>query len=365
MFTKTLSAVFTASILSLALGFGQSASADPPGGKPKLPIVLAEQGGFSFAGEVLGDPDLASLHCGHGYVEFQIPPNARELALLMVHSASTLTWETTFDGREGFKNIFLRRGFSSYVTDVPRIGRAGWGCVEWTYTPNIGNDQFQFTSWRFGTWTPPDPPEFFPGVQFPTDDPEALAQMFRGRYPEFENPGAWEADTDALATLLDESIGPAVVVTHSGSGIRGWLTAIKSENAKAVVAYEPVQFVFPVGEVPPPNPPDILAGFGLFPLEVSLAEFELLTEIPIQIVFGDNIPTEVTGLLGRDIWLEAKANAEDFVAAINAHGGDAELLNLPDVGLFGNTHIIMGDLNNVEVADLLSEFLKEKGLDTR
>jgi hypothetical protein len=38
---------------------------------------------------------------------------------------------------------------------------------------------------------------------------------------------------------------------------------------------------------------------------------------------------------------------------------------LPDVGVFGNTHFIFSDLNNVQVADLLSQYLKEKGLDTR
>jgi len=35
------------------------------------------------------------------------------------------------------------------------------------------------------------------------------------------------------------------------------------------------------------------------------------------------------------------------------------------VGLYGNTHFMFFDLNNVQVADLLSEFLHRKGLDMR
>jgi hypothetical protein len=45
-----------------------------------------------------------------------------------------------------------------------------------------------------------------------------------------------------------------------------------------------------------------------------------------------------------------------FVEAVNRHGGDAELLLLPDAGLHGNTHFPFADLNNEKVADLLSAF---------
>jgi hypothetical protein len=356
--------------LALVLGFSASAGAvdwkdlpDPGGdggqskddaGK-KRPLVIEEQGAFAFAGTVLGDPETESVHCDHGYVEYQIPPHARELPLMMWHSSSTKTWETTFANEDGFKNIFLRRGFSVYIFDPPRLGRAGWGCEEWTYVPDLGRDQAQITSWRLGIWTPPDPPEFFPNVQFPVDDPEAIDEVLRARYPEFNEPENEQLETDAVAELLDQ-VGPSVLLTHSGSGIRGWWTALKSENVKAIVAYEPGDFIAPEGDEPTPEDG---------PQLVSSADFDKLTEIPIQIIYGDNIPTEPTGLPGRDNWLEAVANAEDFVEEINARGGDAELLMLPDLGIYGNTHFPMSDLNNAEIADLLSKFLHEKGLDRR
>lgn len=54
-----------------------------------------------------------------------------------------------------------------------------------------------------------------------------------------------------------------------------------------------------------------------------------------------------------------------FVELVNQHGGKAELLVLPDAGLVGNTQIPFADLDNVAVADLLSQFLREHGLDVR
>ena len=52
-----------------------------------------------------------------------------------------------------------------------------------------------------------------------------------------------------------------------------------------------------------------------------------------------------------------------WVAAVNKHGGDAQLVHLPTIGIRGNTHFLMSDLNNVQIADLVSKFLAEKKLD--
>ena len=56
---------------------------------------------------------------------------------------------------------------------------------------------------------------------------------------------------------------------------------------------------------------------------------------------------------------------KQFVKTVNRYGGDASMLRLPDVGIYGNTHFLFSDLNNLEVANLMSKFLHEKGLDER
>jgi hypothetical protein len=52
-----------------------------------------------------------------------------------------------------------------------------------------------------------------------------------------------------------------------------------------------------------------------------------------------------------------------FRDAVNARGGDVTLVHLPDIGIRGNTHFLMLDLNNVQLADHLSHYLAQKGLD--
>ena len=98
---------------------------------------------------------------------------------------------------------------------------------------------------------------------------------------------------------------------------------------------------------------------------MPLADFEKLTRIPIQVVFGDNIPTEPTTPANLDQWRTAIVQARLFVDAVNRHRGDAQLLHLPEVGVYGNTHFPFSDLNSLQVADLLSQFLRERRLHRR
>ena len=90
-----------------------------------------------------------------------------------------------------------------------------------------------------------------------------------------------------------------------------------------------------------------------------------LTRIPIVIYFGDNIPEEPTKNPGPDNWRVRLAMAKLFRDALNRRGGDVTLVRLPELGIRGNTHFAFSDLNNLQIADLMSQFLKEKGLDVR
>ena len=331
-------------------------------------IAIRDQGARPFGGKVVGDAAKGSLHCDHGYVEWQIPQNPRRVPLVMVHASSTKTWDTTFDGREGFRNIFLRRGFPVYLTDLPRTGRAGQGCGPTSYAPQPNHDQVWFTNWRLGLWLPGDPtPDFYPGVQF-SQTPRALNEFFRIQYPEFNAPENEQVETDALAVLLNE-LGPSVLLTHSSTGIRGWITATKTANAAAIVSYEPGDAVFPETEMPPPIPR--ADGMMIAPgRAIPMADFLRLAKIPIQIVWGDYIPSTLeTVNVGPRLTLDNRRvnvqRAKLMVEAINRHGGSAVNVMLPDIGVRGNTHFPMLDLNNMKIADLLAQFLTEKRLDRR
>jgi hypothetical protein len=341
------------------------AKGNPPphaAGGAGQPIVLSKMGAFAFSGTTISNPAGQTLHCDHGYAQFQIPKNPRKVPIVFWHSASTVTWESSPDGRDGFQSIFLRKGFATYIIDLPRQGRAGNGCEELLYTPRIGQDQSTYEGWRFGTWSPPAPPDFFPGVQVPTNDPAWLDGVLRARYPESSGPDAVDRESNTVAALLDK-IGGGIIVTHSGSGIPGWATGVKSPDVKAIVSYEPSQFLFPTGQLPTPitNP---VNGQVIPPgLEIPLSDFMNLTKMPIQLVYGDYV--NIPHLAAPERRRITMIYGQQMVDLINSLGGDAELVHLPEIGIHGNTHLLMLDLNNVEIANLMSQFLSEKGLDAQ
>ena len=98
-------------------------------------------------------------------------------------------------------------------------------------------------------------------------------------------------------------------------------------------------------------------------VDVSMEEFEKLTRIPIIIYYGDNIPSEPDPNPGTDGWRVRLEMAKRWRDTVNRHGGDVTLVHLPEIGITGNTHFPFSDLNNVEIADLMEDWLKEKELD--
>lgn len=342
------------------------------GNANKDAMVVKEQGSFAAGGTVKGDsgkfdpikdgafnPDSQStagqtIHGDHAFVYYQVPENSRNLPLVFWHGfgQSMKTWQTTPDGREGFQNIFLRHRYPVYLIDQPRRGEAGRS-TESTEVTASPDDQLWFGIFRLGLW-----PDFYEDVQF-SKDSSALNQFFRQMTPD-TGPLDFDVNISAVSALFDK-IGSGILVTHSQSGGLGWLTAIKNKNIKGIVSFEPFSnFVFPEGEVPDP-----ISYYGgkLEAEAVSQSEFERLTKIPIIIYYGDNIPDNPTENPGQDQWRAGLTMAKQWKDAVNDHGGDVTLVHLPDIGIKGNTHFPMSDLNNEDVADVMAEWLKEKGLD--
>jgi hypothetical protein len=184
-------------------------------------------------------------------------------------------------------------------------------------------------------------------VQIPTD-PATLDQWLRAAYPDNEDfPDSFQLESESVAKLLDD-IGPAILMTHSSSGRPGWLTVVESSKVKAIVSFEPGTMVFPVGQIPPGCPGT--------QLEFPPADYLELTKIPILVIHGDNLAT----VPGR---LERLACARVFAQTLNDNGGNAQVIHLPEVGLFGNGHGMFFERNNVQIADLISQWFKDNGLD--
>jgi len=143
--------------------------------------------------------------------------------------------------------------------------------------------------------------------------------------------------------MIGQDRNRSILFTHSGSGRPGWDTVFASAKVAAIVAFEP-GYVFPTGEAP--------AGQR----EVPLADFQKLTQIPILIIVADFLD-KVPGGTAR------VTNGQAMVTLVNNHGGNAKLIYLPELGILGNSHVMMLEENNAEIADLVSQWLKENGLD--
>ena len=329
------------------------------------PLVVAEQGSFAVGGTSRTEPGSfdatrpdvpagQSYSGDHAHVFYQKPVDARPLPLVMWHGGFQFskTWETTPDGREGFQTLFLRRGFSTCLITQPRRGNAGRAMVTAPVEP-LADEQFWFNQFRLGLW-----PDYYDGVQFDRS-PAALDQFFRSMTP---NTGPFDLQVvSAAVSALFDRIGPGILMTHSQSGGPGWLTAIRNPNVRAIVSFEPgSNFAFPEDELPEPMPSS--AGV-LAPMAVPPADFAALTRIPVVLFYGDNIPEAPTPICGRDSWRVRLAMARLWAETVNRHGGDARIVHLPALGITGNTHFPFSDLNNLVIADLVSQFLADKRLD--
>jgi hypothetical protein len=359
-------------LLSLTFFMLVTACASTKEGNSNGQLTIQQQGSFAVGGSVITNPGTfdpvkhgafspanqssegQTLHGDHAYVFYQIPDNARKFPLIFWHGhgQSAKTWETTSDGREGYQNIFLRRRFPVYLLDQPRRGRAGRSTqpINISATPD---EQLWFGIFRLGAY-----PDFYPGVQF-SKDTSALNQFYRQMVP---NTGPYDAQAniDAVSALFNK-IGDGILVTHSQSGGPGWRTAIKNDKVKAIVAFEPGgDFVFPEGEAIDTIK---VSGRTILPPRVPVSEFMKLTKISIAIYYGDNIPGQPSANPGQEQWRVFLSVAKQFRDVVNRRGGDVTLVHLPEIGIRGNTHFIMSDLNNVEIANHLSEFLTKNRLD--
>ncbi|PGH15240.1 hypothetical protein AJ80_05593 [Polytolypa hystricis UAMH7299] len=308
-------------IFALLLAVSQSSVA----AEELKPIMLEKSGGFTVGGKVLTQPGTdQTLSCDHRYMEYFIPWKQRKTSIVMWHSSSTQSFQNRWDGGEGYKDMFLRRDYPVYLWDAPGVGRANWLCKAYNYWPD---------------------------VQFPTENEEAWQQATSGRYVEFDTVENVHLQSDEAAVAADSGrLGDSVVYfTNSMSSLRTMLTAIKSEsnNIKAIVNYEPFGHVFP-------DNANITEGDAFGSFIVPLEDIKKLAKLPaIQFVWGAHRE-------GFNFVNESLIAAE----FINKYGGNAEVVMLADDhGLEGSTHIAFADMDNAKVAGLVDRLFEKTGLD--
>ncbi len=330
------------------------------------PVTIEDQGSFFVGGKVITAPgvykdaeplnfDGETLHGDAAYVFWQKPVKAKKNALVFLHGfgQSGKTWETTPDGRDGFQNIFLAKGYKTYIVDEPRRGRAGNSTVP-AELKAIPQDQLWYDNFRIGQW-----PNYYDNVAVPRDEAS------RTQFLQQITPDTGKFDTkvvaDAMVAVMERA-GEGILVTHSAGGGPGWLTAAHSDKVKGVIALEPGTFPFPKGEAPKAEA--TTSPFPAAGMEVSEEDFQKLLKIPMTVYFGDNIITgdKPDKHWGLDNWRVRLNLAKKWETVMKKHGGDVQVIVLPEIGIKGNTHFLMADLNNKEVANVMEKWMKDKGL---
>lgn len=201
----------------------------------------------------------------------------------------------------------------------------------------LAGDQAWYTHFRIGRVAP----QRYEGSQFPAGE-AAQNQFFRQMTP---NTGSYDEKlfgqslSAVLADVKRMTGKKSVYITHSQGGRVGWQT--DAENIAAIIAVEP-------GGTP----------------EIGSAEYKkfLDAKIPIAVYFGDYIDNGPDDIMSTAFWKNVRDRAESFAAQYRADGGDAQVIDLPKIGITGNSHFLFQELNNAEIAAHVESWLAARGL---
>lgn len=322
----------------------------------KSPLVIKEMGSFMVGGRTVAQsaaqlssffgPPLDSgghIVTDQMYVQYMVPQHTVGVPVVMLHGAtlSGKTFETTPDGRMGWYEYFVRKGHTVYVPDQVSRGRSAvdiaiYNDVRMGSKPPSAlpyafrqSNELNWKVMRIG----PAYPTPFPDEQFPVAAADEFAKQ---AVPDF-NPGLPTPNPTfkALSDLAAAAQG-AVLMSHSESGYYPLEAAlIDIKVIKGLVLVEP----------------------GRCGSATSFTDEQIntLTRVPILVVFGDHLDAD-TGLKGFS-WQDSYDQCSDFIKRINAAHGNAKMLHTPDLGIHGNSHMIMQDKNNLQIADLILRWL--------
>ncbi|UHL66294.1 hypothetical protein LSG25_09245 [Paralcaligenes sp. KSB-10] len=259
------------------------------------------------------------------YVQYFHPEQRNGKGPLVLWHGGGMTgvvWESTPDGRDGWLNFFIRQGWDVYVCDAVERGRSGFAPYPdiWPEKPITQTVDDVYSRFRIGNHASSYNADrslrtSYENSRFPL---EAFDQLSKQMVPRWAHTN--EAMIKAFQALL-ERLGPASILCHSQSGPLALRLAGKhSALVKALVAVEP-------------------AGIPCFQSQGY--------RTPTLMVMGDNMESD-------ERWAILKKKIGEFA---NSHDG-VDVFSLPEVGIFGNSHLLMVDNNNIDIALRIDAWLR-------
>ena len=273
------------------------------------------------------------------YVQYTILDEPKApYPVLMWHGGGLtgVTWETTPDGREGWDTQFLRAGFDVYISDAVERGRAGWAKFpEINPTPPVFHTfEARWLNLKLGV----NYPVPYAGSRFPTAYYDQL--MMQG-VPRWITSDAWtmEAYIKYLERMR-QSVDGVVLLAHSQGAIFAMQAAGRFPDlVKALVLVEPV---------------------GISDRE---EDFAAIRHIPQLFIWGDYMSGEYEPVHS---WVQSFRTSEAaWRACMDRLHTDYTWLSLPERGIRGNSHMLMMDDNNAEIAEMIFAWLSERSLGSK
>jgi hypothetical protein len=336
-------------VLTLCILAGCAATGGNPAGTSG-PLVIARQGSFFIGGRDIKSDTLSTLpaYAASGtvtveqmYVRYQEPAAMKGLPVTMIHGCCLTgkTWETTPDGRMGWDEYFVRMGHPVYVIDQSSRGRsaANVGIINAVKTGKAPVDQLppifaagQEAAWaifRFGS----EYPKVHPGMRFPL---EAQGEFWKQMVPDWIATLPTPNPTVPALSVLAQRLNGTILMSHSQSGIYPFQTAaLNTAGIAAIISIEP-------GACPAAN-----------------GDLKPYLNLPIMVLWGDYVDKAPR-------WAPRLKGCREFAAAVNQAGGKTQVLVLPEIGIKGNSHMLMQDKNSLQIADLLLDWMR-KNIPTR
>jgi pimeloyl-ACP methyl ester carboxylesterase len=348
------------------------------------PLTLAHEGFFYVNGKgtTVNDHEYIS---GQMYVEVRIPARkTKPYPIIMVHGGtmSGTNFTGTPDGREGWAQYFVRQGYTVYVVD--QVGRGRSGYLAAAYGPDRNsersNSASRFVSQeKFNLWPQAHLHTQWPGTGEPDDD--ATMQLASGQLPAISSFNKQQVlNRDALVALLDK-IGPSILLVHSQAGAYGWPVAdARPDLVKAILAVEPngppfygVEFVgAPVWFKQQP----LALDYGLTAVPLSYSPpVHGASDLEIAVQEKSDAPDLVRCYAQREparqlpnlqkmpiLVLTAEASYHApydhcTVRYLQQAGVKPTYIRLADIGIHGNSHVMMLEKNNKDIAAVIAQWL--------
>ncbi|MDT7951109.1 MAG: hypothetical protein RQ966_06340 [Acetobacteraceae bacterium] len=232
----------------------------------------------------------------------------------------------------GWAEYFVRKGLPTYVIDQVWRGRSAGdpsginavrkgANVDKLPTVFSASHEAAWAIFRFGAAYP----QTFPDLQFPV---EAQAEFWKQMVPDYLASLPTPNPTVPALSTLAQKLGGAVLLSHSQSGIYPFQTAaLDPKGVAGIISVEPGACPTAADDVRP------------------------YMNVPIMVLFGDYVDQFPR-------WAPRLKNCRAFIEKLQQAGGQATLIVLPDRGIHGNSHMLMQDRNNLQIADILLDWIK-------